>query len=313
MKSLSKSILLGTSIGDALGVPVEFLSREELDRNRVNDMRGYGTHNQPAGTWSDDTSLSLCLADSLCNGYNLQDIADKFVLWMDNGLWTPYGFVFDIGIATSCAICNIKKGISPGMTGLNGEYDNGNGSLMRILPLLIHIYSLSQKERIQKIEEVSSITHRHPRSILGCIIFMEFARNLLTHSIEDSFKLMQKDVCSLIEQVTSLKEESVHFNRILLFSFKDYKSIPRKDIYSSGYVVHTLEASLWCIVNSLNFKDAVLSAVNLGNDADTTGAVTGGLAALVYGYESIPQEWLNRLARKNDLICLAERLEAELQ
>ena len=313
MKSLSKSILLGTSIGDALGVPVEFLSREELDRNPVNDMQGYGTHNQPAGTWSDDTSMSLCLADSLCDGYNLQDIADKFVQWMDNGLWTPYGFVFDIGIATSCAICNIKKGISPVMTGMNGEYDNGNGSLMRILPLLIHIHSLLQKERIQKIEEVSSITHSHSRSILGCIIFMEFARNLLSHSIEDSFMLMQKDVCSLIEQVTSLKNESVHFNRILLSSFKDYKSIHRKEIYSSGYVVHTLEASLWCIANSLNFKDAVLSAVNLGNDADTTGAVTGGLAALVYGYESIPQEWLNRLARKNDLICLAERLEAELQ
>lgn len=310
MKSLSKSILLGTSIGDALGVPVEFLSREELDRNPVNDMQGYGTHNQPAGTWSDDTSLSLCLADSLCNGYNLQDIADKFVQWMDNGLWTPYGFVFDIGVATSCAICNMKNGISPGMAGLNGEYDNGNGSLMRILPLLMHIYSLSQKERIQKIEEVSSITHRHPRSILACIIFMEFAINLLTHSIEDSFRLMQKDVCSLIEKVTSLKKESVHFNRILLSSFKDYKSIPRTEIHSSGYVVHTLEASLWCIANSLNFKDAVLAAVNLGNDTDTTGAVTGGLAAIIYGYESIPQEWLNRLARKDDLICLAERLEA---
>ena len=115
MSNLNKDILLGTAIGDALGVPVEFEYRQVLEKNPVVGMREYGTHNQPKGTWSDDSSLALCLAESLCNGYNLNDIADKFIRWYYDGYCTPYGRVFDVGITTARAISNLQSGIKPNL------------------------------------------------------------------------------------------------------------------------------------------------------------------------------------------------------
>ena len=156
--SLAKNILLGLAVGDALGVPAEFKSRETLKKNPVTEMTGYGTHNQPPGTWSDDSSLAFCLAESLCEGYNLKDIADRFIKWHDEAYWTPYGEVFDVGIATRKAIQRLKEGIDPGQAGGNTEYDNGNGSLMRIMPLLVLTDYSTTTEAYRLTEEVSSIT-----------------------------------------------------------------------------------------------------------------------------------------------------------
>ncbi|MGB4437301.1 MAG: ADP-ribosylglycohydrolase family protein, partial [Acetomicrobium sp.] len=136
--------LLGLCIGDALGVPVEFQSREKLKRNPVKDMMGYGTHNQPPGTWSDDSSLAFCLAESLCNGFDLQDIADKFVKWMYEGYWTPWGKAFDVGHTTQIAISRLKKGVDPLESGPTDERSNGNGSLMRILPLIFYVEKMDE-------------------------------------------------------------------------------------------------------------------------------------------------------------------------
>ena len=156
--SLAKNILLGLSVGDALGVPAEFKSRETLKKNPITGMTGYGTHNQPPGTWSDDSSLAFCLAESLCEGYNLKDIADRFIKWYDKAYWTPHGEVFDIGIATRKAIQRLKEGIDPRLAGGNTEYDNGNGSLMRIMPLLVLTDYSTTTEAYRLTEEVSSIT-----------------------------------------------------------------------------------------------------------------------------------------------------------
>ena len=128
--------LFGLCIGDALGVPVEFTSRDDLKEHPVADMIGYGMYNQPPGTWSDDSSLAFCLAESLCNGYDLNDIASKFVAWYYDNHWTPHGEVFDVGNATSEAIERLKIGVAPQKAGSCSEYSNGNGSLMRILPLV---------------------------------------------------------------------------------------------------------------------------------------------------------------------------------
>lgn len=172
--------MLGLCIGDALGVPVEFSSREKLKQSPVVDLIGFGTFDQPVGTWSDDSSLVFCLAESLCEGYNLQDIADKFVRWYEEGYWTAHGEVFDIGNSTLQAIDRIKRGSKPECAGGKTSYDNGNGSLMRILPLAFYLLRTDNiAERFSIIKDVSSITHAHLRSIMACFFYIELALELL--------------------------------------------------------------------------------------------------------------------------------------
>ena len=310
MNNLNKDILLGTAIGDALGVPVEFEYRQVLEKNPVVGMREYGTHNQPKGTWSDDSSLALCLAESLCNGYNLNDIADKFIRWYYDGYCTPYGRVFDIGITTARAISNLQNGCKPELAGMDRERDNGNGSLMRILPLVPYILNMEEEDRFRIIGEVSSLTHRHPRSILACIALCEFAIQYIDlQAVERAYQAMQQTILQLLKKEMFI-EEDIPFERLIGLSYEEFKAIELKDIRSTGYVIDTLEASLWCVFNTTNYKDAVLKAVNLGDDTDTVGTITGGLAGIIYGYDTIPSEWLEVLAKKDDIIQLADKLDS---
>ena len=312
MSNLNKDILLGTAIGDALGVPVEFEYRQVLEKNPVVGMREYGTHNQPKGTWSDDSSLALCLAESLCNGYNLNDIADKFIRWYYDGYCTPYGRVFDVGITTARAISNLQSGIKPNLAGMDRERDNGNGSLMRILPLVPYILNMEEEDRFRIIGEVSSLTHRHPRSILACIALCEFAIQYIDlQAVERAYQAMQQTILQLLKKEMFI-EEDIPFERLIGLSYEEFKAIELKDIRSTGYVIDTLEASLWCVFNTTNYKDAVLKAVNLGDDTDTVGAITGGLAGIIYGYDTIPSEWLEVLVRKDGIIELVDRLDVRL-
>ncbi|OUN62041.1 MULTISPECIES: ADP-ribosylglycohydrolase family protein [unclassified Butyricimonas] len=310
MNNLNKDILLGIAIGDALGLPVQFLDREVVAKNPVTTMIGYGQFNVPAGTWSDDSSLSLCLAESLCKGYDLSDIANNFVKWMFEGFWTPFNKAFDIGKTTYFAVVNLRNGVSPYLAGMDRERDNGNGSLMRILPLVPYILNVEPEERYKIIGEVSSLTHRHPRSILACIVLCDFAIQYINQqSCEKAYQTMQQTLLQLLKREMFI-EEDVPFKRLVGLSYNEFKAIELKDIRSTGYVIDTLEASLWCIFNTSNFKDAVLKAVNLGDDTDTVGAITGGLAGIIYGNDSIPSEWINVLARKDDIIELANRLDS---
>lgn len=310
MVNLNKDILLGTAIGDALGVPVEFGHRQELEKNPVVGMREYGTYNQPKGTWSDDTSLALCLAESLCNGYNLSEIGNNFVKWYYEGYWTPHGRVFDVGVTTARAISYLQSGCKPELAGMDRERDNGNGSLMRILPLVPYILNMEVEERYKIIGEVSSLTHRHPRSILACISLCEFAIEYINQqTCEKAYQTMQQTLLQLLKREMFI-EEDVPFKRLIELSYNEFKAIELKDIRSTGYVIDTLEASLWCIFNTSSFKDAVLKAVNLGDDTDTVGAIAGALAGIIYGSDSIPNEWLDVLARKDGIIELANRLDA---
>lgn len=260
-----RSAIYGLAVGDALGVPVEFMKRGSF---RVEDMTGFGTHSQPCGTWSDDTSMTLATCHSIkeLGCIDVDDIRRRFGNWLYNGEYAIDGNVFDVGGTTSAAIRNGK--------GEDGEYSNGNGSLMRILPLA---FTDADYDIIGK---VSAITHAHRVSIQYCIYYVRIARALLGG-----------------ENIT--KAVSI---------YKDYSEITgrvQSDVLSSGFVVDTLEAALWCLCTTDNFKDAVLRAVNLGDDTDTVGAVTGGLAGIVYGIENIPKSWLDKL-RGKDLIesCL---------
>lgn len=174
-----KDALLGLAVGDALGVPVEFMTREEIRTNPVTTMQAFGTHNQPAGTWSDDSSLTFCLAEMLCKGYDLDELALYMIRWKESAFWTAHNHVFDIGIATSQAINLLKKGISPLLSGGNSEQSNGNGSLMRILPLLFYVKEKPIQERFKCVQEISSLTHRHIISAVACFIYLEYALKLL--------------------------------------------------------------------------------------------------------------------------------------
>ena len=307
MLSAAKTLsgLMGLCVGDALGVPMEFTSRAELVKSPVTFMLGYGTWDVPAGTWSDDSSLTFCLAECLCNGFSLDTIANSFWRWYNEGYWTPYGEVFDIGNTTFLAIVNWKQGTPPLEAGGKSEKSNGNGSLMRILPMAYFHKSLSLRELITRTHQVSCITHAHLRSQIACGVYISIAVSLLEGADSQTAYLQGLQNVNKIYSASEYASEIPHFARV--FS-GEIAQLPVEEIRSSGYVIDTLEASLWCLLNSSSYAEAVLKAVNLGGDTDTTAAVTGGLAGIYYGSENIPPEWIEQIVRQEDIIDLAARL-----
>jgi len=306
--------LLGVAVGDALGVPVEFFTRNELQLNPVKTMRCYGSHNQPAGTWSDDSSLTFCLAqalsEKLLSESLFQTLADYFCQWYQFNFWTPHNRVFDIGYATGKAIRNLINKVSPLEAGGHGERDNGNGSLMRILPLAFCYQLTDFNELIAITHDVSSVTHGHIISQMSCGIYISIAISLLEGN--NPLKAYHQGIekISKIYQADPFISYLNKFDRIMSGNI-DQLSID--SIKSSGYVINTLEASLWCFLKHNNYEKTVLSAVNLGEDTDTVGALTGGLAGIYYGQENIPQEWIKQIARLDDIINLAQRLELKIK
>jgi ADP-ribosyl-[dinitrogen reductase] hydrolase len=301
-----KSALFGVAVGDALGVPVEFNSRQTISKNPVTDMIGYGTYNLPAGTWSDDSSLTFCLAEALTKDFDLNTIGQNFVKWYHENYWTPHGNVFDIGIATRQAISRLSQGEKPELAGGFDESDNGNGSLMRILPLLFNLLDKPINERYNITKQVSSITHGHIRSVIACFYYLEFAKQIFEGKDKfEIYKNLQTEVSNHLTNLAINPNEIALFDRLLK---SEIHKLDEDEIQSSGYVLHTLEASIWSLLTTDNYKGAVLKAVNLGSDTDTTGAVTGGLAGLLYGLDNIPKNWLQQIARYDDIENLAERL-----
>ena len=289
--------IFGFSVGDALGVPVEFTSREERKQDPVGEMRAYGTYHQYFGTWSDDSSLTFCLMDSLKDGYDLKNIAEKFTQYYYENLWTPFNKVFDIGGTTAKAIECIKAGNNILECGGRHEEDNGNGSLMRILPLAFYLKNKVVEEKLKIIEEISSLTHAHKRSRLACIIYIELAINLIDGNDKlESYENAKRFVNASCKE--NYSEEFVNFHNIL---DKDITLLSEEKIISSGYVVHSLEAALWSFLTSETYKDTILKAINLGEDTDTIAAIAGGIAGIYYGIEAIPDSWLQCLVRKKDI------------
>lgn len=277
--------VMGLIVGDALGVPVEFKIRDTF---HVDDMIGYGTYNQPPGTWSDDSSLTLATMESIIRKGKIDpaDIMLNFSRWLNNAEFTPYGEVFDVGGTTEAAIRRFQNGIEPLKCGLNHYKHNGNGSLMRILPLALFPSSMND------INEISSLTHAHEISKRACRLYVGTAEQLLKG----------RTVSECISYSGIWVKE---FDRIP----KIYK-LNRDEIKSTGYVVDTLEAALWCVYHTRSYRDCVLTAVNLGGDTDTIAAVAGGLAGIIYGCggeSGIPDEWIAQIARKDWISDLCER------
>src|SRR5437762_2235082 len=181
--------LWGSLVGDALGVPVEFKDRATVQSDPVKDMRGFGSHKQPAGTWSDDSSLLLCSADSLlCHEFDTQDMGKRFVRWYREELWTPHGKVFDVGVTTSRALAHISGGMRAEVAGSDDQFSNGNGSLMRIIPVSLRFADAPTKQLLERVHRASAITHRHSRSQMACGFFTLVVRELLNgHDTSEAF------------------------------------------------------------------------------------------------------------------------------
>ncbi|HAO05830.1 MAG TPA: hypothetical protein DCQ50_02350 [Chryseobacterium sp.] len=308
MENIVKAGIFGVCVGDALGVPVEFKTRETLKAFPVENMREFGSWNQPKGTWSDDSSLTLCIAEELTKGYDLEKIGQSFVKWVKYGHWTAHGRLFDIGGTTRHSIARLIKGESAKFSGNIFEEDNGNGSLMRTLPLAFYLKDEENIEKLyQMVKEVSSITHGHFRSVFACFIYVIFAIELIKGKDKKQAYHHTQEVVLQFAEIQGFNPKEIQlFDRVLKNDISEYHE---DSISSGGYVLHSLEASLWCFLNSENYAEAVLKAVNLGEDTDTTGAITGGIAGIYYGFESIPKEWVDVLARKEDIEKLCEKLE----
>lgn len=316
MKNNILNAVMGSCVADALGVPVEFVNREMLRQNPVTDMRCYGTHNQPAGTWSDDTSMTLCLIDSLSKGLDYKDIMTNFIKWVNSGEYTADGDVFDIGNATRKALMKFERGTTPLNCGGLDDNDNGNGSLMRILPILFYIESIYGKEFTENeeamniIHNVSALTHAHKRSLIACGIYISVASNL-TKNMNLS-TVVEDGIYNAVEYYKRHDEYADELSYYKRLSNKTFSETAVKDIKSSGYVVDTLEAAIWCLLKTKNYKECVLLAVNLGEDTDTVAAVAGGLAGIYYGYDSIPEEWLSVIAKRDYIESLSKQLYVAL-
>ncbi|MET4106109.1 ADP-ribosylglycohydrolase family protein [Hymenobacter sp. UYP22] len=300
-----RAALLGLAVGDALGVPVEFQSRAARRQDPVVHMREYGTHHQPAGTWSDDASLTFCLAQAIADGFSIGKVAEYSRRWYYENLWTPHGRVFDIGITTREALSRLQSNPNLIRAGNTDEYSNGNGALMRILPLAFYQEDAPLAERFELIQQVSAVTHGHIRSAVACLLYLEVARHLRAGlKPAQAYTELRRQAPAQLSALNIPAHEADKFERIFSGRLPD---VAITAIDSGGYVMHTLEASLWCLLRHETYAETVLAAVNLGDDTDTTGAVAGGLAGLYYGEAAIPPEWRQVLARRADIEQLARQ------
>ena len=304
--------LLGVAVGDAVGVPFEFRSRDEMQQNPATEMIGHGTYNQPKGTWSDDSSLTFCLAESLINGYDLQDISEKFIKWVDEAYWTAHDELFDIGITTSIAISRLKQIVDEGnldelkrQKHYGDDRDNGNGSLMRIIPLLFYIKGKPIKEQFEIVWEVSALTHRHIRAAMSCMIYLKLSEKLLQGKEKQvAYSEMRGEITDLWSEIDFLEKERKHFEKVIQ---NDIRNTKIEDLKSGGYVIEVLESSIWFFLNKDSYKETILSIINLGHDTDTSAAIAGGLAGIYYGQKGIPKEWVGSIARVEDIMELGDR------
>ena len=276
--------LLGLAVGDALGTTLEFSRRDA--HSPVLDMVGGGPFCLKPGEWTDDTSMALCLADSLVakGGLHETDLLDRFVNWWLQGENSVNGYCFDIGGTTGQALSHYLEHQRPIGEGPDDKYQAGNGSLMRLAPVAIFAApDLGAAARLAARQSLT--THANAVAAEACALFASMLVEAMCGQGKDEVLRPRAAAQTDLKDVAS----------------GAWRAKPREAISSSGYVVHTLEAALWCVERTDNFVDAVVLAVNLGDDADTVGAVTGQLAGALYGRSGIPARWLDVLAWREDI------------
>ena len=307
----SKAGIIGFVVGDAMGVPLEFCMREKLMQKPTTEMLGYGSHNVPKGAWSDDSSMTLATVDAIIkdNGVNFNTIANNFLEWVKNAKYTSTDRVFDIGRTCLRAIGRYenKKDVAEKCGGTS-EMDNGNGSLMRMLPLVYYCYAkeMNEKEIYKLVKNVSSITHRHEISIMGCFIYVMYGIALLKNkNLTQAYRTVKK-----IKYNTYFTDKTI--NRYYRLLRKNINKYSLDEIKSTGFIIDTLEATIWVLLNTKTFNQAIIGAINLGNDTDTVGACVGGIAGLYYGLENINKTWQSELLKYDYIVDLCNKFNKVL-
>ena len=308
--SIWLSPVMGVVIGDALGCPVQFEPRSERRQKPVTGMTGYGTFNLPEGSWTDDSSLTLALLSSIREkkSIDLNDIMDRFADWLVNGSYTPYGFAYDIGLGTMNAIKTYLRDRDVTTCGGTSPSNNGNGSLMRIMPACMYAFThkLPDEEAISLIHSVSGLTHNHLRAKIACGLYYFCVRELVCNE-KSLYSCLQRGVdagFAYYENDPSNLGELHYYDR--LRNLAVFSKLDEAAIRSTGYVVDTLEAAIWSLLTTESFKECELKAVNLGYDTDSVAAVAGGLAGIYYTYTAIPEEWLAILKSREWIEDLCE-------
>ncbi|MBO7744361.1 ADP-ribosylglycohydrolase family protein [Paenibacillus sp. MWE-103] len=290
--------LIGLAIGDAIGTTVEF--QEAGTFPVVTDMMGGGVFDLPKGSWTDDTSMALCLAESLISKKQVDplDQMQRYVKWYRTGYLSSTGTCFDIGNATADALQRFERTGEP-FSGSEDAYSAGNGSIMRLAP--VPLYFAHDLNEAAKWSGISSrTTHSAKECVDACRLFGAM--------IAAAANGMTKADLLHPEAFDHLWGHEPLAPRIREVYKGSYKRLQPPDIQGSGYVVKSLEAALWAFYHGENFERGILSAVNLGNDADTTGAVYGQLAGAFYGLESMPERWVEPLAMKELMLDYATEL-----
>ncbi len=289
-----RGALLGLAVCDALGTTLEF--RPPGSFKPLTDMIGGGPFHLAPGQWTDDTSMALCLAESLieCGGFDPEDQMRRYLRWWREGYWSSTGVCFDIGGTTSAALANFESSGDP-FSGSDHEHSAGNGCIMRLAPVPMY-YAHDEAQAVRISGESSRTTHGSRICIDACRYMASILIGALNGEPKKQLFAPERWNYGLL----ALPIEQVQLGGFLV------NSPPR--IRGTGYVADCLEAALWAFALTDNFESGALKAVNLGDDADTTGAVYGQIAGAFYGESAIPQRWLDLLHRRDDIASLAERL-----
>ena len=286
-----RGALLGLAAGDALGAPVEFMRPGTFDP--VTEMMGGGPHGLMPGEWTDDTSMALCLAESLieCEGFDPVDQLQRYIRWWQYGHLSSTGLCFDIGITTRTALEKFQATGEP--SGLTSADSAGNGSIMRLAPVPM-FYALSMSDAVEFAAQSSSTTHASEEAVSAC----RFLASVIVRALWGSSK---EDV--LAPPVGDDLSDGIR--RVAFGSFRIFNP---PQIRGSGFVVESLEAALWAFHHTDTFAEGATMAVGLGEDSDTTAAVYGQVAGAFYGASRIPRSWVNALAHRDLIIDFADRI-----
>lgn len=298
------SALLGLVVGDCIGTSVEFRTRGSF--TPLTDMIGGGPFGLAPGQFTDDSSMALCLGESLlaCNGFDARDQATRYLRWWREGHWSSTGECFDIGNAVREALTGFERGIVPtpgALWGPTRENTAGNGSLMRLAPVPIY-WHRDARTAIAMAGESSRVTHGNLMAIDACRYYAALIVGAINGASKDEL------LSPRYSPVAGLWDDAPLDARVDAIAAGSFLQKSRDDIASSGFVLHSLEAALWCFANTTSFRDAVLTAANLGDDADTTAAITGQMAGAYYG--EVPTEWTTRLVRLPEINAMASALTA---
>lgn len=295
MRDRQRGCLLGLAVGDALGAAVEFKPPGSFEP--VTGYRSGGPHGLNPGEWTDDTSMALALADSIVQaGWDRNDQAQRYVDWWRNGAYSVNGTCFDIGITTSSALARFRESGDADSSGDPSERASGNGSIMRLAPVPIrfagdfpdHVEALAQRAA-----ESSVPTHASPQCLSACRYFALVLAGLMYGMDRDEVLSPDWEPLERLRAIAPLHPE------VDDVADGSFRKLQPPEIKGSGYVVKSLEAALWAFHDAADFREAVLKAVNLGDDTDTTGAVCGQLAGAFWGESGIPREWRDGLARRD--------------